>query len=520
MEIRYAILASEETVCQAHWRSVEQLQALGGVACAAIIQAGEQPALPFRAGSAAGCRPVDLRAQLPALRRVDVASASELSLDFILNCTFLSPGRPLIEAAAHGVWMFFYGNPTREGAWPPAWGEIDRGELLTHITLSRLSDPAVVLGECVIPTDRTSYRTNLQNALIAGIDLPANALKNLRAGRAQCVSLPAELPPSRVQLSFVRKARFLAGMARSWAVVQIRSMFVSEDWNVGIVEAPIARFLDPAFRPDVTWLPRYHGRARFIADPFAVPSNNGLTVLVEEFDNNRYQGFLSSIDWAPGTAVPPARVMIDEGIHMSYPFPVKHGGELFLMPETQVRREVALYRRDSTGVWRRAHQLISDFAALDATAVRFDGRWWLFCGSQDELPECKLYVFYSDDLFGPWIPHPMNPVKCDARSSRPGGTPFEVDGKLYRPAQDASHGYGGALTINLVKILTPEEFEEEAVCSIGPIAGSLYNDGLHTLSTAGGGRTLIDGKRLVFTPERIPRRVLHKLRRLGQVLFR
>jgi hypothetical protein len=519
MNIRYGILVADESVCRAHWRSIEQLQSIDDVACVAVIPAREQPALPFGTRSVSGLRPVDLLSSLPAVQRVDTASVEGLGLDFILNCTFLPPDPILLKAAAQGVWMFFYGNPARNGAWPPAWSEIEGGDSLTIIELRRLGESDALLGHCIVPTDRASYRANLQNALTAGIDLPNRAIRNLRAGRGNDLkeaASPAALPRP---LRIAQKSRFQIRLATAWAMLQLRSMLFSEDWNVGIVEAPIASFLDPQFIPKIAWLPRQHGRARFVADPFAIPSAKGLTLLVEEFDNDRYQGFLSTIAWVPGGPVPPPRTILDERKHMSYPFPVEHDGDLFVIPETSSKREVALYRLDlSAGTCVRARLLISDFAGLDATVVHHDSMWWLFCTSKDELPECKLYLYYSDDLLGPWIPHGLNPVKCDARSSRPGGTPFVADGKLYRPAQDASNGYGGALTINLVTVLTRDQFEEQPIRSLGPIPGSPYPDGLHTLSAAGS-RTLIDGKRLVFTPERISRRVLHKMRRIRETLL-
>ena len=44
----------------------------------------------------------------------------------------------------------------------------------------------------------------------------------------------------------------------------------SPQWNVGLVDAPIERFLDPDFAPSVRWLPR-PARGEFVADPFGLP---------------------------------------------------------------------------------------------------------------------------------------------------------------------------------------------------------------------------------------------------------
>jgi hypothetical protein len=115
---------------------------------------------------------------------------------------------------------------------------------------------------------------------------------------------------------------------------------------------------------------------------------------------------------------------------------------------------------------------------------------------------------YSNALSGPWRPHEGNPVKIDIRSSRPGGTPFRVGDELYRPAQDCSRTYGGALVVNRVKVCTPTHYEEEAVATLRPDPAGLYPDGVHTLSF-GNGYAAVDGKRISYHPVML----FHKFRR-------
>ena len=118
-------------------------------------------------------------------------------------------------------------------------------------------------------------------------------------------------------------------------------------------------------------------------------------------------------------------------------------------------------------------------------------------------PHTILRAWYAKDLFGPWMPHALNPIKMDVRSSRPAGTPFVYEGKLYRPTQDCSETYGGMITICHVKRLSPTEFEEEEISKIKPYQDSPYPDGLHTISSIGN-MTIIDGKRMVFRGKNIP----------------
>jgi hypothetical protein len=106
-------------------------------------------------------------------------------------------------------------------------------------------------------------------------------------------------------------------------------------------------------------------------------------------------------------------------------------------------------------------------------------------------------------------------VKCDLRSARPAGPLFIMDGALYRPAQDCSVTYGGAVVINRVERLTPEEFVERPVRRLAPATQGPYPHGLHTLSGAGN-VTLVDGKRHVLSAAS----VTFRLRRFSQRLTR
>jgi hypothetical protein len=122
-----------------------------------------------------------------------------------------------------------------------------------------------------------------------------------------------------------------------------------------------------------------------------------------------------------------------------------------------------------------------------------------------------LHAWHAPDLFGPWVPHAGNPVKTDVRSSRPAGRPFVHRGQLYRPAQDCSRTYGGAVTINRVVRLSPTAFEEETIAVVEPYVDSPYPYGVHTLSTAGE-YTVIDGKGRMFVPMEV-RRIMQRFLR-------
>jgi hypothetical protein len=182
-------------------------------------------------------------------------------------------------------------------------------------------------------------------------------------------------------------------------------------------------------------------------------------------------------------------------VHVSYPHLISDAGQLYCLPEASATRQVQLFRAvHFPDRWAPDRVLLRDFAGADSTVYRHRAKWWMFTGNHEDQDESHLYVFHADDLFGPWLPHALNPVKCDLRSSRPAGPLFEHDGALYRPAQDGSVAYGGAVAVNRVLTLSPTEFAEETVNVLRPAPCGPRPHGLHTL-TGAGGFTLVDGKR-------------------------
>src|SRR5262249_28417338 len=156
---------------------------------------------------------------------------------------------------------------------------------------------------------------------------------------------------------------------------------------------------------------------------------------------------------------PRAEPVLGLSTHMSYPFIVDDGeDETYCVPETCLENEIALYRAGEVPErWSKVCVLVPDFPGVDPTVFRHDGRWWLTGTRSGPLEDIALWVWHADRLTGPWIEHPANPVKTDVRSARPGGSPFVVDGELYRPAQDCSTSYGAAVSIQRVTRLSITE---------------------------------------------------------------
>lgn len=450
----------------------------------------------------------------------DVERIRAYELDFILRFAFGIIRGDILNTARYGVWSFHHDDESKFRGGPPAFWEIYHGEPTTGAMLQRLVDrldAGIVLQKCHIRTRRWSYAANLNAIMGAAVHMPARVCQDILAGCAQYLEAapsPTRAPVFRAPNDF-QMAGFLLKTWTAWVKEQIAGVLFAEDWNVGIVNEPAPAFLRPNFRPRIRWLA--NGKKNtFLADPFVQSIGGGRTLLVEGFDYGSNRGSIVEMDLDENGAMKsPPRPAIDVGVHMSYPSLIEHEGRVYCVPESAQTRSVSLYAFDDReGQWRVVAPIIKDFPAVDPTIFQHAGLWWLWCTNVEDEPDSKLFLWYAFDLWGPWRPHPGNPVKVDVRSSRPAGRPFLSEGNLYRPAQDCSRTYGGGITINRVTRLSLTEFCEEPVSHITPW-DSRYRAGIHTL-VGDGSLSVLDGKRMVITPLVVRRRLAHKLGRLVQ----
>lgn len=288
-------------------------------------------------------------------------------------------------------------------------------------------------------------------------------------------------------------------------------------WRTGILSCPMSDILrhgDVAGLP-VTWLPD-PGPFRFLADPFGLWRDGRLYLFVEAYDYRVRIGRIDVFVFDRGMRLLEARPVLSEPWHLSYPVVIAEGDEIYLLPEAYRSGRLTLYRAVSfPDRWERVPDFVFPEAAIDASPVQIDGRWWMFyspSGGSGEDRQSLLHVAWADTLRGPWHPHPGNPVRRDRRSARPGGTPVLVDGRVILPTQDCTNTYGGAIVPLTVTDLGTTHFVGQAGPPIVPASEwTPYTDGLHTLSAAGE-VTLVDAKRI----SRSPRRIAIALDRLGR----
>ena len=488
--LRFAV-ATESSPAFWQARCVETLAAVPGVVIDRWIRV---PARPAGGGTASGSRAlavVDAPEPLRILEADDPGGAS--GVDVLLDLS--TGGAPPASWAAE-VWRFRYGSRASDVA--------ARAALVDYVMTPGRSRVALVGGDGAVLRegglqwwrgeqldrmllDTSEWPAGVARRRIGGV--PAEPANGAAAAPAAADPVPAGADPA----PDAGRPTGIAGLPRpilevaavGRRIVSLASVMTRhEDWHIGLIDAAIDALVDPGTEPEIRWLAARPGT--YAADPFGVERDGILHVFFEEWNKRAARGTISTFAIEPDGTIGDPEPILDPGVHCSYPFVIEHDGRTFLMPETAAARSLVLYEAiEFPRRWQPVATLLDGVPAVDASVVEHEGRWWMFATRADRGANHNLFIWHAPELTGPWTPHALNPVKTNSGSARPGGTPFVVDGRLYRPSQDDSRAYGGRLVLSHVEVLEPDAFAERAVRTIDPRPNSPYPDGIHTLSRAG-----------------------------------
>ena len=282
-------------------------------------------------------------------------------------------------------------------------------------------------------------------------------------------------------------ARFAA---KSLARAAVRRLYLlcynAPHWRVGWRFVDGDDVIDLRAHPKSGWRDLPDDRRRFYADPFPIEQNGRLFLLVEDFAHALGYGVISAIEFDAGGPAGVPRPVLDTGSHLSYPFVFEHCGAVWMVPESIVAGTVDLYRAVKfPDQWVKEATLLTGVEASDATLLEHDGRWWMFAtvragGASSDA----LHIWSAPKLLGPWQPHRGNPVLVDIATARPAGRIVRRGGRLIRPFQDCTDGYGAALGLAEITGLDDGGFAQQVKVVLRP-GPEWPGRRLHTLNRSG-----------------------------------
>jgi hypothetical protein len=295
-------------------------------------------------------------------------------------------------------------------------------------------------------------------------------------------------------------------------------------WIIGVCRGNLKDIIrSKTFDPNIHWFFK-SSTDSFYADPFLLTSKDEIfKILLEEYSFDEHYGKISLMTVDKRFKQKNYKVLLDTKSHLSYPFAISENNKTYIFPESRKNGKLSCYEYDPVSESVIFLKNILDLPLFDSTILKYHGKYWIFATLYENVSEYKLHVFFSDNLLGPYIPHPSNPVKGGLNGTRSAGNFIEVDGMIYRPTQNCEEEYGKSITINKVTELNELNVVEELYMTICINKRNINNFGMHTIHTINAMDDLIvvDGIRWTFSPikglkdfiiDRINERQLKKLK--------
>ena len=218
------------------------------------------------------------------------------------------------------------------------------------------------------------------------------------------------------------------------------------------------------------------------ADPHILENNGKTYIFAELYDRILRRGVIGYCMLAEG-GVTPWKVVLNMPFHLSYPHILQSGDDVYMIPESYVANEIAVYHAVSfPDRWEKVHVLKADCCAVDTTVFSEGNRTYAF--TFRFVHDTEQLMLYAVD--GEGFAEEGACLSSGDPQMRPAGHIIRSCGFLYRPAQDCSGSYGCAL--NLYRIESLDPYRETLFAKIKPemIQSDLGRiaDGIHTYNVS------------------------------------
>lgn len=427
----------------------------------------------------------------PAQNPADASPAADhQALDVLIRLgTGMAP-EAIPVVARHGVWSLHLGDPIRYRDEPDLFWELYFAEPASTSVLESVTrgpEERRELYRSYSATDPVSLQRTRNPVYWKSARFALRRLEALAAGTWSPDLEPTNDEPSmrRSPPSNVDAFRHLARVAGRVARRRLRRAAFRRQWSVGLRQRQGNRLPQEDHSP---WRMVSPPADRYWADPFVVESDGETLVFVEQFRFADGKGELAVCRLEGNGELSAFEPILSDAHHLSYPYVLRDGGQMFMIPESGDAERIELWAAtDFPTGWTRAAVLLDGVRAVDASVLHHGGLYWMWVNQSfhgGRLDD-ETFLYFSDRLESGWTPHPRNPVVSDARRARPAGRPFLHRDVLIRPAQDCTGGYGSRVVFHAIEELTPDDYRERPVGTLGPDWAPGRNLGAHTYTFDG-----------------------------------
>lgn len=412
------------------------------------------------------------------LEEADIEIIRKYRLDILINFGFENLQFETLNASKYGTWSYYHGDDRIMRGGPPGFWEVVENWPETSSALLATGGrffPSRVLFRShfvTYPLSPARHRSYYFWATTSFLPRQISLLQRLGEEKYCQETEKFNAAPLREIKRYAAPSNGLAARSIARIISRlikefIQRLFYTKQWFLlfSLKKGASDHFMEFIKLPP--------SKDKFWADPHITQVNGTYYIFIEEFLTAKNKGHISVLELdGLGNWKAPIKVL-EKDYHLSYPFIFEWNDRFYMVPESRANKTIDLYEcTDFPYKWNYKQCLMENVSAVDTTLIYYFNKWWLFTAiaeNEAAAPNVELFLFYADDLFsGEWKAHPQNPIISDVKSARPAGSLFVKDGKLIRPSQDCSEGYGHGIDLNEIEVLSETEYRERRILSIRP----------------------------------------------------
>lgn len=404
--------------------------------------------------------------------RVDLGKITHRNLDLLIRGDSGILHGDILQVCPKGIISFHHADNDINRGGPPGFWEIANKESRTGFIIQILKeelDGGDVIFKGYVPTENI-YSINLAVLYTKANVFMHKMLEQLAADPLSIKVFPKKpyVYPLYTTPSIVAQAKYLATTS-IYIAQKIFCKIRSRKARWSIAYQFVDHWDDVALRKCRTIKNPPHS---FLADPFICFRNEKHYCFMEDYDYQSRKGCISVYEITKD-GYKDLGVALREKFHLSYPFLIEHDEELYMCPETNLNKEIRLYKCDEFPLkWRLEKILLTNLAASDTNIFYKDDKWWLLtnvCSAGIQEYSSELHIYWSEQLIsGNWYRHPENPVIFDPWKARNGGLLFK-NKEVFRVRQKTGFmAYGESCSIAKITNISETCYEESDQFFITP----------------------------------------------------